>query len=357
MVAVFPLVAIILFSSMRPARAEVPDVSWPVKTHPTETALNGEIKTLEALIRKIDARKLDSSYARSALVLARDFIVYARDDEKNGRPGRAAYARSYLDESLGAAISDARALLANPRLNRPVPRPALRNISIRDGAFLAGGEQVMFGGVGHFSQVRADIPKFPDYGFNLIQIEIGPSSVVTGPGSNDIRTDSIDNNVIKTLDRAAQNGVMVNLLLSPHYFPDWALKMYPELKKCGKGFIQYCVSDPDARRVLRRYLQVLIPKVKDKPALQSYTLANEPLFMEQNDETLRRFRLALSEKYGDVSALNRAWRKKYASFESVKISEDFLNLNSAARLDWVTFHNKIGTECFYWMKSVMRTMD
>ena len=92
MVAVFPLVAIILFSSMRPARAEVPDVSWPVKTHPTETALNGEIKTLEALIRKIDARKLDSSYARSALVLARDFIVYARDDEKNGRPGRAAYA-------------------------------------------------------------------------------------------------------------------------------------------------------------------------------------------------------------------------------------------------------------------------
>ena len=185
----------------RKGRANVVDVDWPVNSRPTETALLEKIATLENLVAEIEAQKLDASYARSVLVTARDFVGYARDDENNGKPGRAAYVRSYLDESLDAAAADARALLANPGRNRPVPAPPLRDIKIRDGAFRAGDAPVMFGGMGHFNQVRADIPKFPNYGFNLIQIEIGPSSVVTGPDDADIRTDAIMNDILPTLDR------------------------------------------------------------------------------------------------------------------------------------------------------------
>jgi hypothetical protein len=335
----------------------IPDADWPVTRHPAEATLKAKTETLASLVKKIESRGLDASYARSALVLARDFVVYANEDEKNGRPGRAAYVRGYLDEALDNAIGEAQALIRNPKLNRPVPRPPLRNIAIRNGAFFAGGTEVMFGGMGHFGKVRADIPKFSDYGFNLIQIEIGPNSVVTGPDYDDIKTDAIKNDIIKNLDYAGQHGVMINLLLSPHYFPDWAMKKYPELKECGRGFIQYCVSDPNARRVLRRFLQTLIPMVKDNPALQSYTLANEPNFYEHGAAGTRGFQIWLQKKYGDISALNRAWHKKYKSFDKIKVNEDLFSLNAPVRYDWATYHDKICTEFFFWMKSVIRTMD
>ncbi len=336
---------------------QLPDADWPVERRPTDAELKIKIERLSKLVGKIEARRLDASYARSTLMIARESMGYAAEDEKNGRPGRASYVRGYLDEALDKAAGDATSLLRNPSLNRPVPRPPLRDIVIRDGAFFSGETQVMFGGVGHFGKVREDIPKFYDYGFNLIQIEIGPSSVVTGPNPEDIRTDAIRDDILKQFDNADKHGVMINLLLSPHYFPQWAMEMYPELKECGRGFIQYCVSDPDARRVLRRFLQTLIPLVKDKPALQSYTLANEPNFFERSERSLNGFRTWLRKKYGDLSALNRAWNKKYKSFDQVKITVDLFSLNPGMRLDWTLYHDKICTEFFFWMKSVIRTMD
>lgn len=354
--AVF-FIAVFYASSLRSAPVPLPDANWPVTRHPTEASLQSRIEALSQLVKKIEAKKLDASYARSALVLAKDFIVYAADDEKNGRPGRAAYVRSYLDEALDAAIAEAKALIANPKLNRPVPRPRLKDIQIRNGAFFAGNVEVMFGGMGHFGQVRRDLPKFSDYGFNLIQIEIGPNSVVTGPNPGDISTDAIDNDIAKVLDEADRSGVMVNLLLSPHYFPQWATDLHPELKKCGRGFLQYCVSDPYAREVLKRYLETLIPRIKDKPALQSYTLANEPNFFEAGDATAAQFREALQKKYGTISALNRAWRKGYSSFDKIKPSIEIFLVNATARLDWSGFHYAVCTDFFAWMTSVIRTMD
>jgi hypothetical protein len=341
----------------RRAAADVPDVDWPVSSRPAEAGLDAKISRLDALVGEIEKRGLDASYARSSLAVARDFIAYARDDDANGRPNRAAYVRGYLDGALDSAIAEAQALIDDPSRNRPIPRPPLRDIEIRDGAFFAGDAEVMFGGVGHFGKVRQDIPKFDDYGFNLIQIEIGPNSVVAGPGAADIRTDAITNDIIPTLDNAEKHNIMVNLLLSPHYFPQWAMDAYPELKQCGKGFIQYCVSDPRARAVLRRFLETLIPMVKDKPALQSYTLANEPQFDERGDATIQKFREYLKEKYGDIGHLNRAWRKKYKNFDNVRIDNDSLNLSIGARLDWTTFHNEICTEFFQWMKDTIRAID
>ncbi|MEW6200453.1 MAG: beta-galactosidase [bacterium] len=347
----------VVLNLIHTAIADVPDVNWSVNRHPSEEELTSKTKKLAHLVEQIESLGLDASYARSALVLAKDFIVYAKEDETNGRAGRARYVRGWLDEALDRAIAEAQALLEDPSRNRPIPRPPLHDIIIRNGAFLAGDTQIMFGGVGHFDKVRQDIPKFSDYGFNLIQIEIGPNSVVTGPEPHEVRSDLITERVVKHLDRAAEHNVMVNLLLSPHYFPQWAMDSYPEVKECGRGFIQYCISAPRARNILQRYLEVLIPMVKDKPALQSYTLANEPQFSERNADTLNLFRNHLKQKYGQISRLNHAWNIKYRDFNQVHLTDDLLFLNPAARYDWVQFHNSIGTEFFRWMKDVIRTMD
>lgn len=350
----------LLASAVTFAKAEfmpVADANWPVRKTPTEAALKEKVQKLSGLIKEIEKRGLDASYARSTLVISETTIVYATEDEANGRPGRARYARGYLDEALDAAISDATALLKDPRRNKRVPHPVLKDIAIRNGMFYAGKTPVVFGGVGHFGKVRQDIPKFPDYGFNLIQIEIGPSAVVTGPEDSDIRTNQITDDIVPQLDNAAKNNIMINLLLSPHYFPQWALEKYPNLKQCGHGFLQYCISDPDARRVIERYLRTLIPYVKDKPALQSYTLANEPQFWEMSNASKEKFRDYLKGKYKNISELNRAWKKNYSGFEQVTINEKLLFMTSAPRYDWMIFHNKLGTDFFRWMTDVIRSMD
>ncbi|MEW6202815.1 MAG: beta-galactosidase [bacterium] len=335
---------------------ETPDVDWITTRHPKETDLEIKKDRLAQYIDEIEQAGLDASYARSTLMLAKDFVVYASDDEKNGRPKRAAYVRGYLDEALDEAIAEAQALLNDPQRNRPIPKPQLRDITIKNGAFFAGDTQVMFGGFGHFGKVRADIPKFPEYGFNLIQIELGPSSVVFGPNPQDIRTDAIINEVVKYLDLAEKHNIMINLQLSPHYFPGWAMGAYHQIKGCENGDIRFCVSDTNARNVIRRFLEVIIPLVKDKPALHSYTLANEPRF-DERPYVMPHFREFLLKKYGSISRLNRAWHKNFSDFEHVQIGDDMLTITPAARYDWSVFHNEVGTDFFRWMKDVIRTMD
>ncbi|HOO57164.1 MAG TPA: beta-galactosidase [bacterium] len=350
--------AILIFVLSAAVFAEVPDVDWPVTSDPTEQQLENGIKELSGLVARLEAAGLDASYVRSALTVAENFAGYAREDEKNGKPGRAAYVRGYLADSIEAALEEGRALLADPSLDRPVPDPSLRDIEIRDGAFFAGGEMVMFGGVGHFGQVRKDIPQMHNYGFNIIQIEIGPSSVVKGPEPGDIDTSRIMEDIIVQLDRAAEHNVMINLLLSPHYFPKWALEKYPGLGDCEKGFLKYCTSDPRARDVIRRFLDVIIPMIKDKPALHSYTLANEPIFDEKTPITKSLFSDWLAAKYGDIGRLNKTWGKKFKNFEKASdVNEDLLSLTPAARLDWSLFHNTVGTGFFRFMKETIRKHD
>jgi hypothetical protein len=143
---------------------------------------------------------------------------------------------------------------------------------------------VFLTGYGFFQRVRDDLELLSTVGTNLIQIEIGPKELFPGP-------DVIDRTPLKrlteVLDRAARVGVAVDVLLSPHYFPEWMLERIPELRKRREGFVQYCTHHPVARELVRNHVRLVVDTIKNHPALLSVCLANEPQNVEEPCELAR----------------------------------------------------------------------
>ena len=92
---------------------------------------------------------------------------------------------------------------------------------------------VFFCGYGHFTQVRKDMQRWPAYGVNIIQIELGPANTLVGENEVSLREAEA---IIKVLDEAAKRNVRVDILLSPHYFPGWAYAKSAELSRGGAAW-------------------------------------------------------------------------------------------------------------------------
>ena len=84
--------------------------------------------------------------------------------------------------------------------------------------------------------------------------------------------------MIPTLEEAAKHDVAVSLLLSPHYFPKWATDEWPNSAIRIRGFIQHNVNAPQAKAIIKAYLETVVPMVKDYPFCESIILSNEPTY-------------------------------------------------------------------------------
>lgn len=291
-------------------------------------SIEKRLSKLEILIERGQHAGLQMAYDRVDARVIRSFLQYVRDDMDDGVTGhkiRALSTARYLDQLVRDAVANARHVLANPERDLKVPVYTTGPIETRDGAFWQQGRPIFFTGVGHFGQVRHDLPILPEYGLNIIQIEMGPRSVITGPDTLDEMP--IRNDILATLDRAAATNVAVNLLISPHYFPDWALAQYPELAACGHGFMKHCIDAPESRKIYERYLRTLMPLIAHHPALHSVTLSNEPQYDGRCVHSLGQFRAWLVKRYADIAA-----------FDDVPIPDD--NSNYALAYDYWRFNQE-----------------
>ena len=269
---------------------------------------------------------LEMAYPRVDARVTESFLEYARDDMAEGHAGhtmRALWAADFMYRASYDAVQEARAILEKRAPDVHVARYETGPVSIQDGNFYQNDRPIFFTGVGHFGQVRQDVPILTDYGLNIIQIEMGPNSVVVGPEAVDERP--IREDLLAVLDNAASHNVAVNLLISPHYFPGWALERNPELAQCGHGFIQYCIDAPEAREIYERYLRTLMPIIADHPALHSICLSNEPQYDGRCAHSVAKFHRWLENKHGAIDALNAICGTGFAAFAEVPIPADASN--------------------------------
>ena len=213
---------------------------------------------------------------------------------------------------------------------------------------------VFFTGYGHFGQVRRDVEKFPGYGCNFLQIEFGPRSVL--PNETDYRDNSIKD-FLAVCDRAAAADVSVNLLLSPHYFPQWALEKWPHLKDCHGGFFKYCVHDADARAVIERSLRYVIPRIKDHPAIHSLCLSNEPVSVDLREcrVAAKEWPLWLEKRHGSINVLNKRWNTSYASFSEIPVPAPEIKATPEV-LDFINYNQETFAAFHRWMADVVHSM-
>ncbi|MCP4644205.1 MAG: hypothetical protein GY851_27430, partial [bacterium] len=188
---------------------------------------------------------------------------------------------------------------------------------------------------------------------NIGQTTIGPGSILDGTGA--INEKSIEN-ILATLDRAAEANVAVDLLLSPHDWPGWANEQHPEIaKKRIFPYFNYRLDHPIAQEILEEYWSILIPRIADHPALFSYCLFNEPRYTDYSEFSLAKFHDWLRAKHGDVARLNKRHSADYASFEDVPIPSD--NTDRALWYDWCRFNQNRFSDVHQWMIKTIRALD
>jgi hypothetical protein len=293
--------------------------------------LKNRIPSLQQDLKALKERGVDTSYPRVTSTVLENFIDYAEEDARHGEVRRSLEQIADMQNMASRLERELKEALAGQRLFEAVPRwtgekrPQIKGSSFIAPVRLPGGNvverPVFFNGYGHFGRVVSDMEKWPDYGANIIQIEVGPSAIF--PSETQTNEAPI-HALLQTLDRAQKSGVAVCLLISPHYLPDWALKKWPDLNKHRDGFLQYCLHAPEGREFLRRFIAVLIPPIKDHPALHSICLSNEPVNQEEPCEPARRqWQAWLEKRHGNIASLNSLCGSNFTAFAQVSLPDPF----------------------------------
>jgi len=313
-------------------------------------------------VEKLEARGLGAA-SRVTLTVLDNFIPWVESDLHSGQIDRAWDTVCLLEKMATRETALDKEFLAGERNDFSVPRYATGKLEVSHAQTIGTRrwpddrtEQgpLFFTGYGHFNQVRRDVEKLPGYGCNFLQIEFGPRSVL--PDEKDFDDRAI-NDFLAVCDRAAAANVAVNLLLSPHYFPQWALDKWPELKDCSGGFFKYCVHDPNARAVVERSLRHVIPMIKDHPAIHSLCLSNEPLAVDLQHcrITAKTWPAWLKKRHLSLENLNRRWATNYVDFASIPVPPPAISATPAT-LDFIRFNQESFAEFHRWMADVIHSM-
>jgi len=320
------------------------------------------LAALRESIRKARDAGTAVDYPVVTQTVVEHFLEWAREDVRRGEVLRASYAAGDMIRSLKRASDELAAYQRDSGRVPAVARYSTGKLEISGTSFvgdvLRGGKiqrgPVFFCGYGHFGQVRQDIETFPDYGTNILQIEFGPNGVLKS--ETEISNAAVDD-ALSVLDRAAKVNITVNLLLSPHYFPQWASEEWPHLKSCRGGFIGYCIDAPEARQVVERFLRHVIPQLRGKPALHSLCLSNEPIYTESRNcpYTRKLWEQYLARQHGNISAMNKTLGTNYASFADAPIpaNDEF---NSPVFYDWCVFNQQRFSGWHKWMADIIHQM-
>ncbi|OFX16771.1 MAG: hypothetical protein A2Z18_01595 [Armatimonadetes bacterium RBG_16_58_9] len=303
-------------------------------------ALREDLTRLQGLLGGVQSMQQDVSYPWVTFYTLSSFAGYVEEDLNYRRPesegggedpvilNRALEQLGDLEKMAVRLESELREALQGERRFPEVPRwSGTTRPLIQAGSFVGPTislirdtpvqRPILFNGYGHFSQIRRDVDKFFSYGVNVIQPDIGPNAVFPAEGVIDTGPITED---VQVLNRAASAKVADALLISPHYFPNWMLDKYPHLRKQRAGFIQFCIHAPEGQDFLRNYIATLIPAIKDKPALQSIVLSNEPVNMEEPCQyATADWHIWLQTRHGSIATLNARWGTTYSSFEGVPL--------------------------------------
>ncbi len=123
-------------------------------------------------------------------------------------------------------------------------------------------------------------------------------------------TDGIEKSIIPMLDSAEKNNVAVDLLISPHYFPVFVKNYYPDIN----------IYHRQHRIIMDKYIETLISLIKDKPALMSICISNEPTSdSSQIDGLLSDWHEWLLGKYQGIDAINSAFGTAYTSADEIQM--------------------------------------
>jgi hypothetical protein len=307
--------------------------------------------TIAGFERRIDGlQNTNNAYIRLGKSLAQRFIGFAKTGGPNGQMSKA-WIKLQLDEIAQVLDETEKLAQKNSPLLDWMP-PKLGKVKVKNGTFYNQGRPYYFYGYGHFDSVITDLPNFPALGVSLIQdARAGPSSMnadgTLGEGALA---------VVQGFDLAAQCGVRDDFLLSPHYYPAWG--WVPDLPSGGIGF-NFNIFHPKAKAVIEKWTAEMAERIKDKPALHSVCLANEPDYSASGRDKYTRplFIDYLKEKHHSLDRLNALYGTAYTNFNQAVVPPCAMPAETGAQrayYDWTCFNKKMFADWHAWLGSILK---
>jgi hypothetical protein len=228
-------------------------------------------------------------------------------------------------------------------------------ITMKDGLFRvaddSGERPFFFYGYGHFESVARDIPIMNSLGASLIQNEWGP---------NQFSPDGVFSERARQagalLASAPENGVRVDVLLSPHYMPQWAFDKGGDmrLKDRDWNFIKYNINHPVAREVMGNWVDRFLPGIAGNAGVFSICLANEPAFFSSGTDPYSRpaWVSFLAARHSGIDRLNQLYGTSYKKFEDVPVppfGHPVELLKKRHVYDWMVFNVQNFSQWFEWL--------
>ena len=315
---------------------------------------------------------MDKIAERQIALLAEDFKAAGSPEEKYYYGNRASVFIKELTELLAKFSSELKTVDAGDASTMPIYMYRDSKKSLVKGLFECetidqkgkkSVRPVIFSGYGHFNQVIQDLPYFPSLQNNTIQFEKGPRSVIKGEkpdGTLIVDTKEFSEGVLPALKKAKENNVAVNFLLSPHYFPDWVLKKYPDVAEEGlHGFVKFKYNHPKAMEVEEAFLKAVIPMLKNSEgasAIHSLCMTNEPNspITLKSEFIKKRFAAYMEKKYGSIAKLNSAWGSNFKSFDEAVPADTPKRTDGAVFYEYHSFRMDDFADWHGWMASIIK---
>lgn len=257
---------------------------------------------------------------------------------------------------------------------RPVGRP-----EIREGLLYARSRAGEFGEVktapywysGYMNYAASAwntttdmLSDWPNFGVTLLQN--APSMAFVGPGWKPIPnkyTGKYDlTELPEVLKKAAENGVLLDLGISPHILPEWTYDNDPEVfKSTPAGFIGYNIDHPKAKEALEKWIRLYVPMVKDSPGLLSFYMSNEPEYLHSGRDQWSRPPWVewLRNAHKSVHTLNKLYGTSHASFEDVPVPGTQMPEGIEAKrafYDWVSFNHQHFADWHGWINRTIKSV-
>ncbi len=298
-------------------------------------------------------------YVKLGLTLGERFIHRVETGSPDSPDGKKSPVWSKLQViELAEVLKNTQARVEELTAGKPVlvftPPSGVK--TIRDGLFYDGtGRPVFYSGHLLFDTVDQDLLVFKDLGASLIQRERGPICI-EADGSF---SSSVDH-IVRVLKIAHQNNLKVDMMLATHYFPGWATAGYPDINKTLQvGFLDYNIDHPQARKVVGDFLEKFVRRVKDEPAVFSFSLANEPRYANSGRDSYSRpaWIEYLKKHHGAIGKLNALYGTNYTSFDQVPVPGPEIPKAIKAKrayYDWGRFNQEHFTDWFRWLNQFVK---
>lgn len=202
------------------------------------------------------------------------------------------------------------------------------------------------------------LPEMRDMGVGIVGVSVPVAQLIAGRDSVD---QSKINQKIEEIRKYEALGLRVDLRLNWGGNQELLEELWPGITEHSSNGVPLDLDHPGTRELIHKVMSQFVPLTLTQPAVLSWDMANEPFFDMKGwtEHGMRNFHAWLANRHESITALNKAWETKYASFEEIpkpkynptqpeyKPGERTAPPNSQPSLDYspgqwydlVTFHN------------------